>query len=94
MHRPFYRLDVSGALREKWSSMLLRHASEEAIEEYAMGRLSACRSRRLEDHLASCAECRDRLAVEIEIIRSMKAAGAKLGIRRPAKTRPRGRRQP
>jgi anti-sigma factor RsiW len=91
MHRPFYRLDVSGALKEEWSSMLPRHASEEALEEYAMGRLSAYRAHRLEDHLASCADCRDRLAVEIEIITGMKAAAAKLGIRKRAKARPRRR---
>jgi anti-sigma factor RsiW len=67
----------------------VRHISEEAIEEYAMGRLSAYRSRLLEAHLARCAECRDRLSVKIEIIRSMKAAGAKLGFRKRANVRSR-----
>jgi len=65
----------------------MKHASEEALEEYALGRLSSYRTRRLEEHLSSCAECRDRLAVEIEIVRAMKVAGAKLGTRKRAKTR-------
>jgi anti-sigma factor RsiW len=69
----------------------MRHASEEALEEYTLGRLSAYRSRRLEDRLACCAECRDRLAGEIGIARAMKAAGAKLGARRRAKARLRRR---
>lgn len=58
------------------------HASEEALEDYAMGRLTAYRSRRLEEHLASCRHCRERLAVEIEIINAVKTAGTRLGIRK------------
>ena len=72
----------------------VRHISGEALEEYGMGRLSAYRSRRLEEHLASCDECRDRLAVENETIRMIKAAGVKLGIPKRATARPRRRRRP
>jgi len=71
----------------------MRHTSEEALADYAVGRLSPYRSRQLEEHLSSCAECRDRLAAEIEIIRTVKAAGAKLGIRKRTRALPRGREQ-
>jgi anti-sigma factor RsiW len=60
----------------------MRHAPEEALEDYAMGRLSAYRARRLEEHLASCRDCRERLAVEIEIVRTLRAAGSRLGVRK------------
>jgi anti-sigma factor RsiW len=60
----------------------VRHIAEEALEEYAMGHLSPYQSQQLEEHLSSCDEYRDRLAPETEIIRTIKAAGAKLGIRK------------
>jgi len=50
------------------------HLSESALEEYALGRLTKYRAERVEEHVASCSECRERLETEIGIVRMMKAA--------------------
>ncbi len=38
------------------------HATEEALEEYALGRLRGTALTRLEEHILICEECQDRLS--------------------------------
>jgi hypothetical protein len=38
------------------------HATEDALEEYALGRLRGAALARLEEHLLVCEECQDRLS--------------------------------
>ena len=61
---------------------VVAHLSESVLEEYAMGRLSRYRVERVEEHVHSCRECRERLDTEIEIVVAMKAA-TKIGRAQP-----------
>jgi anti-sigma factor RsiW len=66
----------------------MRHISEAALEELAMGRLSRYRSERLEAHMAFCRRCQERFAIEREIRSMVREAGRRLGV---AQARPRRR---
>lgn len=52
----------------------MTHISEDTLEEYAMGRLSRYRAERVDEHLASCKECREQFSVEYEIRKAVKEA--------------------
>lgn len=50
------------------------HCSDEAIEQYSLGRLSAAEAEKFEEHLLICPACQERLEREDEFTRSMRAA--------------------
>ena len=56
----------------------MHHATDDTLERYAMRTLPAPEVGSLEEHLLMCAECRDRLDVEIEYVAAMPSAAAKL----------------
>jgi len=66
----------------------VRHLTEAALEEYALGRGSRPQRERVEEHVERCAECRERLQVEIGIAALVKTAAAKI-----ARPESRGRRK-
>ncbi len=55
-----------------------RHPREEALESYAMGRLSGPRLARLEEHLLICQRCRRRLDQADSFLKAVQGAAAKL----------------
>ena len=50
------------------------HATEEALEQYALGRLSDADAAPVEEHLLVCSLCQDRLQVTDAFIRALRAA--------------------
>lgn len=50
------------------------HVSEELLEKYAMGKLSAQKSASLEEHLVFCEFCRTKLESLDEFVQVMKAS--------------------
>ena len=56
----------------------MEHPSDDDLERYAIGTLpdSACAA--LEEHLLICEVCQDRLAAEIEFVKAIRSAAAKI----------------
>jgi hypothetical protein len=52
----------------------LRHLDDEVIERYTMSRLSETESEAVEDHIATCAHCLDRLDVTTAFVGGMQTA--------------------
>lgn len=52
------------------------HFSEDAMEEYAMGRFSAEDAAQFDQHLLACPDCRRELKEVQDYIRLMKGAGS------------------
>ena len=67
-------------LSETGYGELVRHLPESVLEEYALRRLTDYRAERVEEHVASCSECRKRLETEIGIVALVKTAGKRLGV--------------
>jgi len=63
------------------------HASEDVLETYAMGKLSAEDCAPLEEHLLLCCICQRRLEQADEYIRVMRAAASSLRPRPAARIR-------
>lgn len=55
-----------------------RHASDETLEQYSMGRLSGSKLDEFEEHLLTCAPCQDRLASTDACIGNIRSAAAEL----------------
>ena len=56
-----------------------RHAADEVLERYSMGRLVGPELAEVEEHLLVCESCQDRLAQEDRFVQGMRDAGAALG---------------
>jgi len=54
------------------------HATEEEVESYALGRLPAAETERLEEHLLTCAECQDGLAETDAYVQAVRDAAIQL----------------
>jgi len=65
----------------------VRHASENALEEYALGRLLEPELASLEEHLLLCDECRERLRAVDEFIQMLRVGLAAAGDRTKAASR-------
>jgi hypothetical protein len=65
-----------------------RHASNELLERYSMGRLDARESQPFEEHLLICAGCQDNLAATDAYWKSMRNAALELRRQASARTRP------
>lgn len=65
-----------------------RHPDDEELEDYAMGAHPGEASAELEEHLLTCAECRDRLSETDAYISAMRQGSARL---RSEENVPRGR---
>ena len=52
----------------------MEHLDEDQIEAHLLGRLDEASVGRVENHLLTCSECRDRHAVEKDYIDTMKTA--------------------
>jgi anti-sigma factor RsiW len=50
------------------------HLSNAVIESYALRGLSASETQRVEEHLAACPECEDRLQDEVELPTAMRSS--------------------
>ena len=50
------------------------HLSNALIERYALRGLSANETQRVEEHLAACPECEDRLQDEVELPTAMRSS--------------------
>jgi len=61
-----------------------RHATDEVLERYSMGRLAEPELAEFERHLLVCETCQDRLAHEDSIKQGVRDAGAALQRPRPA----------
>jgi hypothetical protein len=61
-----------------------RHAADEVLERYSMGRLAWAELAEFEQHLLVCDSCQDRLAQEDSFRRGVRYAGRALGQSRPA----------
>lgn len=59
------------------TELRLAHVSVDLLEEYAAKTLPRLKRERVEKHLHSCPECRDRLQAEIEFGDAMRAAAAR-----------------
>jgi anti-sigma factor RsiW len=59
----------------------VRHASENALEEYALGRLPEPELASLEEHLLLCDKCRERLRTVDELIEMLRVATGAAGAR-------------
>jgi anti-sigma factor RsiW len=66
--------------------MASRHISDDDLELYALGRLDESDAAPVEEHLLTCAECRERLAQWDEYARAMRAATRAFHDRRTAHT--------
>lgn len=66
-----------------------RHASDDLLEKYSMGRLAGAELADLEEHLLLCELCQDRLAHEDQLRQSVRDAAAASGlVPRAASVRP------
>jgi len=54
------------------------HSHEEALEQYAMGKLSEADAEPLEEHLLFCQRCCERVAFLDNFVKSMRSAAGKL----------------
>ncbi len=54
------------------------HATEEDLERYALGRLPAAETERLEEHLLVCTECQDRLVETEAYVQAVRDAAFQL----------------
>ena len=54
------------------------HASEEALEQYAMGTLPESELANLKEHLPVCAECRERLFETALYVKAMRSAARRI----------------
>jgi hypothetical protein len=55
-----------------------QHASDEDLERYALGGLSADELEEVEEHLILCSSCQERLDETDSFVRTMRAAAAKM----------------
>jgi hypothetical protein len=62
-----------------------RHASDDVLERYSMGRLDAAESQALEEHLLICAGCQDNLALTDAYLKSMWSAAVEVRLQAIAK---------
>jgi len=66
-----------------------RHASDDVLEQYSMGRLDETASQALEEHLLICARCQDNLAFTDAYGQSMRSAATDLRRQARAQAHPR-----
>jgi anti-sigma factor RsiW len=52
------------------------HLSTDLIERYVLRELSDAETRRLDQHVATCAECEERLQAEIDLAAAMRSSTA------------------
>jgi hypothetical protein len=65
----------------------LDHATEAALERYAMGALPEAEAEVLEEHLLVCAACQERLTEMDRYVRAVRTAASKLRANAPADRR-------
>jgi hypothetical protein len=53
---------------------IVKHATDESLERYAMQLLPDSELRPLEEHLLTCPNCLDRLQSELEFVTAMRDA--------------------
>ena len=68
-----------------------RHASDEVLEQYAMGRLDAGAVQALEEHLLICSGCQDNLTFADAYQKSMRNAALELRRQSSAQATPHGK---